>query len=965
MKTQEFLEVILPHEGVCLIAYKTDKGFRHMGFDKFESAAEFALQQDSKGIETYHACASYKSIPYKDDNGVFIARKSVNWSKARSFWADIDCGADKAAEGKGYPTQKEGATALLQWCKAHNFPKPLLVNSGYGVHAYWPMTDALEAPQWERYAKALKAAFERDGLIVDPARTADFASILRPAGTHNHKHGDERTVICADAFVTTKTEELLNLIEALGTLEEERPSYLDNAEVEQLPQSFRPQKYSAVECAKHCKQIRIMAETKGDVGYETWRGVIGIIKHCEEGIDLAREWTENRAEKHEQTDYEVKFNTWDSGPTTCEFFEKACPEHCKGCLCKGKVNTPLMLGRIEPEQAKVETVEARLEAAPNKVTKLEVPPLPKGYSWTGSELVRYFRDKDGVLVPVAISNTLFYLYERVRNSEGTYEFRCRAHLPKGLVREFNILGSDIGTGGATLTSVLGAQEIFMVNSKDSSFHLNSYLKDYVRQLTETTKVRNTYSSFGWQPDGGFLIGTRLYSPDGSETEVLLSSSASCHAVAFPRPSGTIEAYAKQVNWIYNRKGMEAMQYMMCSLWAAPLAELSDITYNGIPCALTGPSSGKGKTTAAIVALYAFGKANPELTIVGKDGVTAKGQAKFIGTLRNLPVLFDEVTNKNSKQLSELCYALSNGVEAMRLKSTGGEVSFGDREHWRTHTAMTGNADIGAALSQNGNTEAEAMRVFEIHVDDFLIPELDPVSVSTAVSEVARNSGVAGEAYIKYLVSKRSEVIDLLKESLEEISTDQDLVGQPRYRFYRNHMACTLTAAKIMKELKVIDFDIDRLRNFAIVAVRAIFDRVAEGNVSTNYSAVLARMLMDIGPRIVTTPTLTPVGTDEPYRVSCPLGLVGRSIKANSAKKDEHDGKLLISISAINDWCAEKRVDKKCFAAELTRLGLLKSIGDRFSIGKGTTMTSAQQRCWVLDAYKIEEIGGFDNEKVQD
>ena len=73
----------------------------------------------------------------RDENGKLIARTSSNWLAAKAFWSDIDCGHTKALEGKGYATQKEGAKALLGWCKSKGLPFPMLVNSGRGIHAYW------------------------------------------------------------------------------------------------------------------------------------------------------------------------------------------------------------------------------------------------------------------------------------------------------------------------------------------------------------------------------------------------------------------------------------------------------------------------------------------------------------------------------------------------------------------------------------------------------------------------------------------------------------------------------------------------------------------------------------------------------------------------------------------------------------------------------------------------------------
>jgi hypothetical protein len=63
----------------------------------------------------------------------------------------------------------------------------MVVESGHGMHVYWPFKEAISPAKWQRYAEGLKAACVVHGLKADPARTADCASVLRPPGTHNHK----------------------------------------------------------------------------------------------------------------------------------------------------------------------------------------------------------------------------------------------------------------------------------------------------------------------------------------------------------------------------------------------------------------------------------------------------------------------------------------------------------------------------------------------------------------------------------------------------------------------------------------------------------------------------------------------------------------------------------------------------------------------------------------------------------
>ncbi len=946
MDTRQFLETILPSDAVCLVATKEGKGFKHKGFSDFSEAARYIAECDAKGVETYHACSGYLRAPYTV-NGRLVSRRDVNWKSAKAFWADIDCGAEKAEKGKGYPTQRDAAIALLGWCKEHGFPTPLMVNSGNGVHVYWPLTTPIDSATWCDLAKRLKEGMLSTGLIIDPTRTADFSSILRPVGTHNHKDPNNPKEVRGNPGAQALTpEQAKTLIDTLC------PAV---AETTVTKKDYPERKHSAELCAEHCAQMAKMRDTQGDVDYETWRGVIGVIRHCEEGIELARKWSERRAETgHEQTDVEVKFNSWSAGPTTCEFFSK-CNGGCENCPHKGKITSPIQLGVIK-EPPKPDVVKGLLEGYESRgEVEVEIPACPKGFGWDEDEhaMVGYILNKDDKWDTIPFTHTRLFLYDRIRDEFGEHYFMCRAIFPQSYIRDFKIAGSLIGGGCTHLLEELGKHEIMVCRGKITGELMQSYLRSQVTTLSETTAVNRTYGHFGWQDDGSFVIGNRRYDSDGNMSEVLLGEAAREKQGAFPLPQGSVEAYSERVNWIYNRPGMEPMQYLICSLFGAPLVEFMEPTYNGIPCALTGADSGKGKTTAAQVALYAFGRAHPDLSLAGSRGSTAGGQAKFLGVLRNLPILFDEVTNKTPAQLSTICYELSNGVEVMRLRSSGGHVGFADREAWRTQTAMTGNANIGAKLALNGNAEAEAMRIFEICTDNLDIPKLDPVVTATKVAEIAQNAGMAGERYIQWLVTHREEISRRLTDTYEHIKEDATLVSQPKYRFYRNHLACTLTAASIMKELKIIDFDLEALLRFGLAAVRECFNQAAELVRVDEPMELLSAMLTSFGGQTVITPTFDVPAGDALYKVVCPQGLVGRGIRANASKKDTYDGKLFLSARSATEWCAANRVPKGKFLYQLKSIGILQSANVRMTLGKGTTAVTAQQRCWELDLNQIE------------
>lgn len=954
MNTKEFLEKIWPSEGIYLLAVKTDKGFRHKGVSSIDEAVRYLSAYDTRpDWNTFHACAAYKAMPTKGHT-----RTSDNWLSAKAFWCDIDCGKDD-----GYATKQEAVDALLVWCDNRGMPNPMIIDSGHGIHAYWPLTEPVNPTDWVKAASGIKAAMKADDFRADPTRTADFASILRPVGLHNRKDvNDPLEVKLIQDAEPTDTMEFMSIVMNIVASSTEGfdsvavPAYLSGENAEAVTE-YPEVECSAMKIADKCRQMQVLRDTQGDVSYETWRGLVGLISFCKEGLPLAESWSSRRAETgHAQTDTKLRFNSWGSAPTTCEFLENCNGAMCENCPFKGKIKTPLVLGREMPEpQAETVEVHEESDTRKEKIT-VDVPELPQGYEWNNGVLVHWTTDKNGNLVPHPFCGTRFYLVARIRNSDGEFEYVARLHLPDGSLRTFRLEGAVIGQGGTKLMGALGSHEIMATNNPDATQHMGSYLRDLVRKIMSDKEVMPTYASFGWQDDGSFLIGTRLYKEDGTVGSALLSGYAEDNKDALGLPKGSLDKYVEALNWVYDRPGMEPMQYVICAMLASPLVKLYGASYKGIPVVITGASSGKGKTTACLSALYAFGDAT-KLTIAGDVGATMKARSALLGTMSDLPVLFDEVTNMRADVLSSLAYALSNGVEPLRLRATQGSVRFADRETWNLQAACTGNTYVGAKLAQNGQTEAEAMRLFEIRVDGYDIPILNPAEVSQRLDAMAKNSGCAGEAFIKWLVTHKAEFHSIAAEMLKLVGDDPMLVREPKYRFFRNQVVLTLTCAKILKQIGIIRFDIDRLAAFAKRAVRELCHMAEETN-AVNYEAALKSFIRDHQLDIFQSDRLKLPRGSKPYEPRVKTYLVGRAIRATEqTKKEPYANRLLLSASEVRNWCVDNRVDVNAFANDLKDKGILLERNARLYLTVSTNLTSAQERCWVLDLNKIDQMNG--------
>jgi hypothetical protein len=347
--TLKFLKAILPEEGIHYLAlFKEGYKFPvHKAYTDLETLA-YAIDGTAKStqVSVYHACATYQKAVIEIEN----------WDRAKAFWVDIDCGQDKFDKGQGYLTKKDAVVAAYKFAGTVGWPKPMIVDSGNGIHLYWPLTKDINSNAWRKVANVLKATLAHEGVIADPTRTADFASILRPVGSVNRKNGAAKPVTVKNEAILSDPKELATKLNEYAVangvkLIKEAPKreYLANdlnsdltAHLHQYPEV----PVDADLMASKCAQVAKMRDTKGDVSYDHWRFVIGLLTHCENGRTLAEEWSaERQATGHTNLDWDVRYDTWNSGPTICETFDGCNPSGCQGCPMKGKIKTPLVLGR--------------------------------------------------------------------------------------------------------------------------------------------------------------------------------------------------------------------------------------------------------------------------------------------------------------------------------------------------------------------------------------------------------------------------------------------------------------------------------------------------------------------------------------------------------------------------------------------------------------------------------------------
>jgi hypothetical protein len=169
---RRFLKLILPSGGwIVGWAYKDGKRLQK-AFTRIEDLLSWLAQHEAMGFDVYHGCASFTQSKVWNPNkrhwkthevvGGWETRTHANVHSVASLWADIDTRLSHA--NAKYADADEATHALWSFCAQLKIPFPLLVFSGGGIHAYWPLEEELTREAWEALARALEAAFKHHGV---------------------------------------------------------------------------------------------------------------------------------------------------------------------------------------------------------------------------------------------------------------------------------------------------------------------------------------------------------------------------------------------------------------------------------------------------------------------------------------------------------------------------------------------------------------------------------------------------------------------------------------------------------------------------------------------------------------------------------------------------------------------------------------------------------------------------------
>jgi hypothetical protein len=797
----DLLDAVLAPEGwYAVVGIKNKKTRQHL-VETREEVNELVQEMLKDERDVYFGCAKYET----GDN-----RTGDNAKYFKALWVDIDCGEDKAASGDGYIDQATGLQELQRFCKIIGLPKPILINSGRGIHAYWAFTEVIGKDRWQPMMNRLAELCKIHSLIADP-KCFEPARILRVPNTLNFKDTPPSsvTVIGVGGSLTEPAE----LHVTLGVTEKKfaprRQIQRSALTLSLMGNRISRFKTIMMKSAKNegCQQLVYCFQNQDTISYNLWRSALSIAAFCEEGASAAHKMSEHYP-GYDPEEVEIKVHDLQrkGGPHFCETFEKENPDGCVGCIHKGKITTPIVLGKEIAKAEPTEEGDYEIEAEEEEeVVSYKVPAFPYPYfrGKTGG-IYKENKDDDDTLV---YEHDL-YVVKRMTDPLLGEMALMRLHLPIDGVKEFAIPASAL-IGKDEPKKFLGQNGVLARGQQMDNIvgFLLSCAKDI--QLSRRAELMRT--QFGWaDTDSKFIIGDReitadgiYYSPPSSQTEEIAQ-----YMVA----QGSLEKW-KEVFNLYARPGLEANAFAALTAFGSPLLKFTGLS--GAIINVIFPHSGSGKSTALYVCNSVYGHPK-DLGAIPKDTVNAR--MHMLGVMNNLPCTMDEITNMKPEDFSDLAYAMSQGRGKNRLEAGTNKLRKNNTK-WQNMTLASGNASFYEKLGSLKNTpDGEMMRLIE-----YTIGYSDAVSVDEGKRmfdhQLFENYGHAGDIYVQWLVGHKEEAVQQLLEVQAKI--DRELRLSQRERFWSGVVACNIMGGLIAKSLGLHNYDMKAIYKWACSMIRDI------------------------------------------------------------------------------------------------------------------------------------------------
>lgn len=893
----------------------------------------------------YFSIGAFANHEYTDGSGRKKWRRrqeQATWFKTLAL--DLDVGDDKP-----YATQRDGWVALRTALRTVKFPEPMVVQSGKGLHCYWPLIEQIPRDAWVTVSTALRVALAEHNVLIDTTKINDASMILRPVGTHHKKQTPWLDVKLLKDSQDYDALLLAGLLKPWVSQSTSKASPRSNGASASSIASAVLNSHDVIltAVAKQCKQVQALVDSGGmldaagrPVQEPMWRASLGLANHC---VDVPSAVV-LIAGKHPDFDLQSnldKLSRWKgTGPTTCAKFEQLCTEGCAGCPHKGKITSPAALSAAD--QSAVVTADG------DQI----VLQLPKGYVLRNKGIYKEVEvesdsiDANGNTVTVTTTDYEFVsAYEM--HITGVYadaesrksSFRLAIKYPMVGWKEEDHEMAVIATLGKDFSAFLLNRQVY-IKTAGQQEKLRGYLMDYLSMVQSQAPSGVDFVSFGWQEDGSFLCGETVLGSPAGVIDRRLKGPASRFADVI-KPHGTRDGWIEAMQML-NEPGSLTIR---SAVLVATSGILGKVAGNAsLVMSIYSTETTTGKSLALIAANSLIG--TPRELFMNKND-TANALFKVRGVLNNLPCTIDELTAADDEDAVNLAYDLSQGREKLAMTR--------DRDlrvpvRWDGPTLVTTNISLHQKFETvQANNEPLKARTLEIPHHDRTFIQTDEAGSSNGYrffDMVAKNNGWAFPELVEAVLAMGGPEAVWTKGEAAFLK-NVGYIFEPQERFYRTAIIGGWIMGNIGKRLGLFPFDIEETITYLLAQVTSFRHKiVAEKQDAFD---IVGQFLLEHNDKIVEMVERYGTGKETPGAAPPDTAVARLKIVYDTAQPVLPGSSLSISMPAFKKWLSKSKNSLDKVLGELHSHSVILSDRERVTLFRGcANRNPGQAHCFVIN-----------------
>jgi hypothetical protein len=839
---KQFYEKALPKQGVYCVgeldrSKPKGKDFSNHFARTFDEMLDKVEAVKARHHDVYIAMGTFEGFSRQAKDCIYFS----------SLFIDLDVGANKP-----YATKDLALEALDKFVTEQDLPPPNRVDSGNGIHAYWLFGEDIPAQEFLPYAKLWKKLCMKNFTIDPLATPANLAQVMRWADSTNYRYEPNSQTKFLDDEVYEYDFSMFK--EFLGEPEAEVDDVLASVskgldedtkqmlKLDNFAKTFETLAEKSIN-GSGCPQIANILINAATLEEPLWHAGLSIARFCDDGATAIHKMSEDHPE-YNYEDTEEKASRFPA-PRTCEWFIDNYPERCEGCQHRGKITTPIVLGKefkAAPPPDKAESVRQESDTKTISAFPDFLFPFLKGENGGIYYQPPNKYNKKGEAVPQDPILILPHEFFPVRRMFSKHDGECllmRLELPRDPIREILVPMKHV-YALENFKSLMSSNGVFA--SAEKLPHLMNYIIKWGQYMQLTDKAEMMRMQMGWTeepadeiawPTRSFVIGKREILTNGEIIDA--PSSPFVRGIAKHLvPRGTYERWRESADYL-DKPGFEMHAFTMLCGMASPYMTYTSTA--GVTVCLLG-QSGSAKTGAMYAGLSMWG--NPKDLSVFE--ATDNGMVgRFLG-LHNIPLGIDEISNKDAKILSQLVHKISHGKAKIRMQ---GSVN-AEREHEMSASMtciMTTNQSAYNKFELiKSSPDGEAARLIEFLIQK---PELLKAEGGAALGKhifdaFRVNYGHTGPMVIQEGLRLGDSYIEDNLALWDERFT-KDFGDDGTYRFYQNLVSTACMSGTMAHEANIIKLDISRVYHETVREMITIRDKVVKVN-RTDYPSVLSDFL---------------------------------------------------------------------------------------------------------------------------